>query len=140
MAADLDEPGRAQPVAGAGERVGAEIAADVDHRDPGGRDAGTGSQHEVSISVTVGVHALDVEDASGGGATARQPGRAARRRKPCLRGASLAGPSLHRCGGTLPAARHDGGNREQSAQRADVTTSLPAGSLGLPPAGVKRSS
>jgi hypothetical protein len=40
----------------------------------------------------------------------------------------------------LPASgRKQRRSRQQGAQPADVTTSLPAGSLGLPPAGVKSS-
>jgi len=65
-------------VADAGQRLGTEVGANVDDRDPRPGDTGGVGKHEVGIAVAVGVDTLDVDDPPQHLATARELGGAAR--------------------------------------------------------------
>ena len=96
------------------------------------------------VPVAVRVNSLDVQDASRCSPAAGETRWTAGDGLPLLDGrdpiglfgrARSFGFVIAASGGESCCAR-----RQQCGQPADVTTSLPAGSLGLPPAGVKSSS
>jgi hypothetical protein len=74
--APVDRAGGAQQVAGPGQRIGAQPAGDVDHRDAGAGDTLRAEQDEVGVAVTVGIDGLDVDDPAARAAAVRRRRRA----------------------------------------------------------------
>jgi hypothetical protein len=81
VGAGLNRPGGAYFLAGAGQRVGAQALADVDRGQAGERDSLRVPDDEVSVAVTVGVDALDVDDRADRFAAGGVAGRAVRGRR-----------------------------------------------------------
>ena len=85
----MNRTGGAEQLAGTGERMGAQVAADVDHRQPRGSDALGACEDEVGVAVAVGIDPLDVDDPAAGGLAAGDLRRAARRLDPLWLGLGL---------------------------------------------------
>ena len=79
IGARVDRTGGGDQVAGTGKRMRAQLALDVDHRDPRRRDPLVAEEDEMGVTVAVRIDALDVEDRAGGGGAVSGSGLTGRR-------------------------------------------------------------